>query len=61
MTQDAIDFVLWFGENIWLFFTSWKIPGTGTTPAGWILFCFIVLFVWKVVKHIMHSDWMGGN
>lgn len=38
MTDDAILVLKTLFETIWMFFTSWYIPGTNVTPAAMFLF-----------------------
>ena len=42
MINDAVTLLQAFIEAMWMFFTSWKIPGFNFTPAQFILF--IILF-----------------
>lgn len=46
MTKDGILVLQCLFENIWRLFTSWNIPGTEVTPAGFLVFlafCGLVL------------------
>lgn len=40
MTADAIAIVKAIFTTVWTLFTTWYIPGTHTTPAGFFMFCF---------------------
>lgn len=57
MSADAISFLQWFFENIWKFFTSWKIPGTGVTPAGWLLFLVVAPLVLLLIQKFLGLSW----
>lgn len=61
MTQDAVDILMFWGVQIWQFFTAWKIPGTGVTPAGWLLFLLVAPLVWKFIVHTFDSFGGGGK
>lgn len=38
MTSDGLQVVQALFSTIWQLFTSWNIPGTGTTPAAFFIF-----------------------
>ena len=61
MTADGLSFIQWFFPAMWSFFTSWHIPGTGVSPAGWLLFLLLAGIVLKIVFHILHSGWLSGG
>lgn len=50
MTSDALLAVQSIFSSMWRLFTSWYIPGTKMTPAGW---AFFVLSSVLVVRFIM--------
>lgn len=37
-------------RTVWSLFTSWRIPGTHTTPAGWALFALSALLAIRIAK-----------
>lgn len=49
MTADALMVVQFLFSTIWRFFNSWKIPGTGVTPAMFLIFSLFFVFVLKFV------------
>lgn len=49
MTSDAVATLTVLFGSIWRLFTSWDIPGTHTTPAGWFLF---LAFVGIILRFI---------
>lgn len=57
MTQDGVLFLQWFFQNIWHFFTDWKIPGTGVTPAGWLLFLLLAPMVLYLIQKLLGVSW----
>lgn len=57
MTADGLTFLQWFFTNIWYFFTSWKIPGTGVTPAGWLLFLLLAPMVLALIQKLIGVSW----
>lgn len=58
MTQNGLDILVFWGQSLWQFFTAWKIPGTGVTPAGWLLF---LVFAPLVFKYIFKIFDIGGK
>lgn len=50
MTADALLVVQTVFSVIWRLFTSWKIPGTDTTPAAWFLFVALAVLALKFLK-----------
>lgn len=50
MTADGLSALEWLTSNLWLFFTSWYIPGTNTTPAQWLYFILLIIVFVPVVK-----------
>lgn len=50
MTSDALQILSFVFSSIWQLFTSFEIPGTHTTPAGWALFSLSVLLAVKLVR-----------
>lgn len=61
MTQDGLDFLVWFFPTFWKFFTDWKIPGTGTTPASWFIFIIVAGIVLTLVSKILGVSWFHGK
>lgn len=56
MTADALSVLgLLFG-TIWKLFTSFRIPGTDVTPAGWILFTLFVPVVIRLLKRFIDKN-----
>lgn len=53
MTADALLVVQTLFGVIWRLFTSWKIPGTDTTPAGWFLFVALAVLTLKFLKSVI--------
>lgn len=53
MTADALLVLEALFGTIWSLFTSWHIPGTRTTPAGWFVFCLFVVFCLRFLKTIL--------
>lgn len=56
MTADGISALTWLMETVFKFFTSWNIPGTTTTPAGWLLFITVSAIVFKFIKAFLTQD-----
>lgn len=50
MTADAILVLQTLFRSIWRLFTSWKIPGTGTTPGQWFLFVMMAIVSLRFLK-----------
>lgn len=61
MTQDGLDFLTWFFPTIWQFFTSWKIPGTGTTPASWFFFLIVAGLVLNLLPQLFGVSWFKNR
>ncbi len=61
MTQDGLSVLVWLMENLFIFFTSWKIPGTGVTPATWFIFLLVAGIVFKFIKKFLSQDMSGGD
>lgn len=55
MTQDGLDFIQWFFQNIWFYFNSWYIPGTAMTPAALLFFCALLALVVPWLKKFFSS------
>lgn len=53
MTSDALLVVQTVFSAIWRLFTSWRIPGTGTTPAQWFLFVIMAVLALRFLKTIL--------
>lgn len=53
MTADALLVVKTLFDVIWRLFTSWKIPGTNTTPAAWFLFVAMAVLALRVMKTLI--------
>lgn len=53
MTSDALLVLQTLFGMIWRLFTSWKIPGTGTTPAAWFLFVIMAVLSLRFLKTIL--------
>lgn len=53
MTADALIVVQTVFSAIWRLFTSWKIPGTGTTPAAWFLFVVMAVLALRFLKTVL--------
>lgn len=60
MTSDGLSILIWLSENLFKFFTEWKIPGTGVTPATWFIFLLVAGVVFKFLKKFLGQD-MGGD
>lgn len=64
MTADAVLVVKTLFSTIWRLFTSWRIPGTSTTPAGMAIFLlFAVLglrFLVSLLLGALH-DYRSGS
>lgn len=56
MNSDALLVVNFLFSSIWHIFTSFNIPGTRTTPAGWALFTLGSVLAIRVVKILLHVD-----
>lgn len=52
MTSDALMVVQFLFAAIWRLCTSWYIPGTRTTPAGFFLFCFVAVLSLNFIKRL---------
>lgn len=61
MTQDGLSVLVWLMENLFKFFTSWKIPGTGVTPATWFIFLLVAGIVFNFIKKFLSQDMSGGD
>lgn len=53
MTGDAILVLRALFTTIWQLFTSWHIPGTATTPAGFAMFLLTAGLILRSVKSIL--------
>lgn len=52
MTSDALAVVQCLFQTIWRLFTSWHIPGTATTPAGFFIFALFLVLGLRLIKGI---------
>lgn len=59
MTDDAIAVLQCLFQTIWSLFTTWKIPGTNVTPAGWALFFLAAGIGFKYCMLILHRPPSG--
>lgn len=53
MTSDGVAVVKCLFETIWRLFTSWYIPGTNTTPAGFLIFALFMVLTLRVMKGLV--------
>lgn len=53
MTSDALLVLQTLFGMIWRLFTSWKIPGTNTTPAAWFLFVVFAVTSLRFLKSLV--------
>ena len=58
MLQSGIDILTNLFSNVWLLFTSWPVPGTAVSPAGFFVFILIVMLFIKLVRIITGNN--GG-
>lgn len=60
MTADALSVLQLLFTSIWSLFTSFYIPGTNVTPAGFAIFCLffvvIVRFIHNFISESYHSE-----
>lgn len=62
MTNDAIAVLNCLFQTIWSLFTSWHIPGTNVTPAGFFLFLISAGIGLRYALLILHRPPAGyGN
>lgn len=61
MTSDGILFLEWFFQNIWQFFTSWKVPGTAMTPASWFMFLIVAGLVLTLITKFLGQSWFNSR
>lgn len=61
MTQDGLDFITWFFPQIWKFFTVWKVPGTGVTPASWFMFFIVAGLVLTLITKLLGVGWFNNR
>ena len=61
MTSDGISILEWFFDTFWLFFTSWKIPGTNVTPATWFIFLIFAGLVLSLIVRLFGVSWFKGG
>jgi len=52
MTNDALEFISSFFEQIWILFSSWNFPGTNVSPAEMGFFLLFVSVALSVFTHI---------
>lgn len=52
MTADALAVVQCLFQTIWRLFTSWHIPGTSTSPAGFFIFALFLVLGLRLIKGI---------
>ena len=56
MTPGALDIVRVLFTSIWSLFTSWKIPGTGATPAAVAIFFLFAAVGIRIVRFVFTSN-----
>ena len=56
MTADALAVVQLLFSTIWSLFTSWKIPGTGATPAAVPIFFLFAAVGIRIVRFVFTSN-----
>lgn len=61
MTADALLVVRTLFGTIWQVFTSWHIPGTGTTPAMFFLFLLFAGLIIRFIKGLLDRQGGGKN
>lgn len=52
MTSDALLVLQTLFGAVWSIFTSWRIPGTGVTPAAFFLFLLFAGFTLKFIRSL---------
>lgn len=52
MTSNALAILQTLFQTIWTFLTTWYIPGTHTTPAGWGMFALFLSLVFRFASRI---------
>lgn len=57
MTTDAVLVLRTVFDVIWTLFTSWYIPGTHVTPAGWAFFVLFAVLVIKILKRLLLDNY----
>lgn len=55
MTNDALSVLNCLFQTIWSLFTTWHIPGTNVTPAGFFLFLISASIGFRYVLSFLHS------
>ena len=60
MTSDGLLIVQFLFSQIWTFFTSWHIPGTGVTPGGFLLFLLSASIGLRIIMHLFNQS-VDGN
>lgn len=58
MLQQGLDILSNLFSNSWLLFTTWSIPGTAVSPAGFFVFILIVMLFIRIVRIITGNN--GG-
>lgn len=61
MTSDGILILEWYFENLFKFFTEWKIPGTNVTPATWFIFLIIAGVLLTFISKFLGTSWFSGR
>lgn len=59
MTNDALSVLDCLFQTIWSLFTTWHIPGTNVTPAGFFLFLISASIGFRYVLSFLHSPSSG--
>lgn len=59
MTADGLSIISWYFINFFRFFTDWHIPGTNVSPAMWLIFLAISVFVFEFIKGFLTSVFGG--
>lgn len=58
MSGDAITIIRMTFSQCWRFFTSWRIPGTATSPGMVMLFALMVVVAIRALRVFLN---MGGD
>lgn len=61
MTSDGITFISWFFQTFWIFFNSWKIPGTGLTPAAFFIGSSVLIMALKFILSVVSQVRIGSS
>lgn len=54
MTEDAFTILRYLFTSVWSLFTSFYIPGTNVTPAGFMFLALFVALVLRFLKRIFN-------